>query len=136
MKTARKPDRYKITDQTLPPPLRRAREQTVDGGRRRADNRGWLGMQALAADEAGAGLAARAIRIEYALVARPRLLVAPTRIHVNVVPGATGGRVVGTANPDPDEDGVDRAGLSAKIRHDRKAGVGSSPSAQRAPTSS
>lgn len=118
MKTARKPDRYKITDQTLPPPLRRAREQTIDDGRRRTDKRGWLGVQALAADVAGARLAARAIRIEYALIARPRLLLTPPRIDVNVVPGTTGGRVIGTANPDPDDEGVDRAGLSARIRHD------------------
>ena len=118
IRTARKPDRYKITDQTMPPPLRRAREQTIDGGRRRADLRGWLGMQALAADVAGARIAARAIRLEYALIARPRLLLTPPRIDINVVPAASGRDVVGTANPDLDADGVDRSGLSARIRHD------------------
>ena len=118
VRSARKPDRYKITDQTLPPPLRRARVDTITSGRRRADLRGWLGVPALAADVAGARLAARAIRVEYALLARPRLLLAPPRIPVTVVPAAAGGRVTGTVNPDLDEDGVDRAGLSAQIRHD------------------
>jgi hypothetical protein len=118
VKTTPKPDRYKIADQTLPSALRRAREQSIDGGRRRADLRGWLSMQALAADVAGTRLAAQAIRIEYALIARPRLLLTPPRITVNVVPATTGRRVKGTANPDLDDDGVDRCGLSAQIRHD------------------